>query len=729
MRPILRARPLALALAAVTALASCDSAAPLAPGNGRSAAPEEPRYATAPFPSPAGFTAQGPGIDSTARSVTLAWEDVPGDQGYLVQWRREGSQVWRTLVTTGANRTGFVTDSLSLSEPNFYRVAVFTSDFRTGEFATLRLRPGAFTQAALLPSDSVATLSAYVRPNGGGNSYWFEYGTDPSLAGAAKTPVQNLYTSNVALRFVTQSLKVAPGTVYYFRAAASNTGGASFGEIRTFTAAASVPAAPTGVTAVFSASPVALNGGGLSAAHNVAVRWTHDGTQAATFRVQRRRVGMPSWVQIQPGVLAPSSRDYFDRRFVDPTFPVTADAEYDYRVLACNAQDGCAASAEVRVALEGLDAPGGLTATQGQDGRVVLAWQDLPSEEAFAVQWRAGDTGAWQPLVSTGKNATTYTTDRVTAGVPNHYRVAGEVRSFRMGAFAEVVLTAGAGRTLEVGTSSAELLSSTSARVRGVATPGGLPATAWFQWGTDPALAGASQTPGQAVGSGLVPVAFDATIAVPLAQTYYYRAVASNSAGTVLGPIRTFAAGPPSAPVLTVVYDSARFEINGAWTYSGAVPPTEFRVERRTTGQTAWTAFSTTPPAGRFLFDSRFGVDGPLAFDYRVRACNAAGECTASNVAAVRTSTLAAPAGLTAARTADGQVTLSWQDVAGEVAYLIQVRTSTAAPWMPVVSTGANRTQYTGRAIQAGTTNYYRVVPEASLFRQGIPATTSLVVP
>jgi hypothetical protein len=364
------------------------------------------------------------------------------------------------------------------------------------------------------------------------------------------------------------------------------------------------------------------------------------------------------------------------------------------------------------------------------DGRVALAWQDLPTNQSFTVQWRAGETGSWQALVSTGANATSYVTDRVTAGVTNHYRVAGEVKSFRAGAFSEASVAAGAGRSMQVQTGAFALPSAVSAVMSGSVIPNGLPTTAWIEWGTDPALAGAAQTAPRAMGSGVTVKTFSDTVAVASGQTYYYRAAASNSQGTLRGAIKSFHAGPPSAPGLTAVFDLPNFRIVVTPTHDGGGTPTQFRVERRATGQTAWTLAQTQYNTSPYphVFES-FPANAARSFDWRVHACNAAGECTTSAVATVQTQPLAAPAGFTAAPAAGGQVRLTWQEITGEVAYLIQWRTDPAGTWKSVVSTGANRTEYTTTSVTPGVTNYYRLAGEASSFRQGFFSETSIAVP
>ena len=708
-------RSLALALAAFATLASCDSAAPLSSDH---APPDGAVLATAPFPAPAGFAARPTG--SSGPSVVLSWEDVPGDEGYLVQWRKGETGAWISLVSTGANRTTFGTDSLSPTQPNYYRIAVFTADFRAGEFSTTLLEPRIVTVPAYPfaegAEDLRATLYNYVTPV----TYWFEWGTDSLLAGAARTPVREVAASE-RRAVVAERVTVVPGTTYYFRAVATNAGGTAHGEILRFNAGA--PDAPAGVAAQFSAAPRQLPSGAYSAAHHVFVQWTHDGNDVQAFRVQRRLAGAAGWVEAVGSFVGA-------RGYVDQGFPVTSNREYDYRVLACNARGWCAPSAEVRVAVQGLPAPAGFSATRAADGRVALAWGDLPSEESFSVQWRAGETGSWQTLLTTSPNVTTHTTDRVTAGVVNHYRVMGEVKSFRGGAFSEDSVAAGAGRVAQVETGASVLPSATSASLGGTVTPNGLPATAWIEWGTDPSLAGAASTPATPVGSGVSAVPFADTVAVASGQTYYYRAAASTSRGTVRGAIRSFHAGPPTAPGLTATFDLAGYRILVTPTHDGGGSPTQFRIERRSTGQTAWTLVQTQPSTTPgMLIESPFPASSARSFDYRAHACNAADECTASVVRTVQTQPLAAPAGFKAVPLPNGQVEVSWQDITGEVDYLLQWRTDPAGPWRHVLSTGPNVTGLATGSVTPGVVNYYRVAGEASGFRTGIFSETSVAVP
>jgi hypothetical protein len=398
---------------------------------------------------------------------------------------------------------------------------------------------------------------------------------------------------------------------------------------------------------------------------------------------------------------------------------VTSALQFDYWILACDVAGNCTPSAPVRVTTQPLPAPGSFTAERMQDGKVLLRWQGLPGEEEYLIQWRAGETGSWQTLVTTSSGFRSYVTDRVTAGVTNHYRIAGVVPVARHGIFRETSLAPGAGLSLQAQTGGAAFTSATAVTLSGTVTPNGLAATAWLEWGTDPALAGASRSTAADVGAGTSPVTVTAPITLPAGTTYYYRVAASNSQGTVYGATRSIGSSPPAAAVPSAAFDLAAYRVVVSWTHSGAGAPTSFRVQRSPTGQTAWTDLSTQPGTARSYFDTAFPANAVRAYDYRVVSCNAAAECTPSAVTSAQTQPLAVPAGIAAERTVDDQVTVSWRDITGETAYLVQWRTDPNGAWKTLVTTGANRTHLTTSSFTPGVTNYYRVAGEASGFRQG----------
>jgi T5SS/PEP-CTERM-associated repeat protein len=80
------------------------------------------------------------------------------------------------------------------------------------------------------------------------------------------------------------------------------------------------------------------------------------------------------------------------------------------------------------------------------------------------------------------------------------------------------------------------------AGLNGAANPRGASTRAWFEWGTTTNYG--NVTPPQPIGSGTNNVNFSQFLSDLTAGTYEFRAVASNSLGTVFGNNRTFSVGP-----------------------------------------------------------------------------------------------------------------------------------------------------------------------------------------
>ena len=92
-----------------------------------------------------------------------------------------------------------------------------------------------------------------------------------------------------------------------------------------------------------------------------------------------------------------------------------------------------------------------------------------------------------------------------------------------------------------VATGASGSITSSGASVSGTVNPNGSDTKGWFQYGTNSQLSAATSTAMQDLGSGKTNVALNATLGGLSSNTkYYFRAVASNSAGTVNGSISSF---------------------------------------------------------------------------------------------------------------------------------------------------------------------------------------------
>jgi hypothetical protein len=93
--------------------------------------------------------------------------------------------------------------------------------------------PGISTSGAGAVTESSATLSATVRPNGRSATYYFQYGTTTSYGGA--TASRRTGSTTRAIQVSSSLGGLAAGTTYHYRLHASSAPGAACGSDRTFT--------------------------------------------------------------------------------------------------------------------------------------------------------------------------------------------------------------------------------------------------------------------------------------------------------------------------------------------------------------------------------------------------------------------------------------------------------------------------------------------------------------
>jgi hypothetical protein len=112
----------------------------------------------------------------------------------------------------------------------------------------------------------------------------------------------------------------------------------------------------------------------------------------------------------------------------------------------------------------------------------------------------------------------------------------------------------------EVATLAATSVGSTNATLQGEVNPNGLATDAWFEWGSSPDPDTFSETFPQGLGDGTGVESVAAALSgLNPETTYYYRAAASNSAGSATGSIASFttASVDPFGVVATTPADNA----------------------------------------------------------------------------------------------------------------------------------------------------------------------------
>lgn len=181
-------------------------------------------------------------------------------------------------------------------------------------------------------------------------------------------------------------------------------------------------------------------------------------------------------------------------------------------------------------------------------------------------------------------------------------------------------------------TTAATSITSDSATVNGTVNPNGLATEAWFEWGTDPGLAGADNTTKQNLAAGTTIQAVSASLTgLQFGTTYYFRMVASSTSGTEKGAIGNFATSP--VPPTVTTSPATAITTTGA-TLNGSVNPnglsTDYHFEWGT--DSGLSSFTTTPVQNVGSGTASVPVTAPLTglangttYYFRLSATNSAG--------------------------------------------------------------------------------------------------------
>ena len=106
------------------------------------------------------------------------------------------------------------------------------------------LPPTALTGAASAISQTTATLSAGVNPNGAATTYHFDLGATSAYGASWPASDATVGSDSADHTVMTAVVGLTPGTTYHYRVVATNSTGVSYGTDQTFTTDISTPATP-----------------------------------------------------------------------------------------------------------------------------------------------------------------------------------------------------------------------------------------------------------------------------------------------------------------------------------------------------------------------------------------------------------------------------------------------------------------------------------------------------
>ncbi len=182
-------------------------------------------------------------------------------------------------------------------------------------------------------------------------------------------------------------------------------------------------------------------------------------------------------------------------------------------------------------------------------------------------------------------------------------------------------------------TGGATAITSTTATLNGSSFTGGADTHVWFLYGTSATLSGATQTPSQDIGSGSTSVLFSASLTgLTAGTTYYFRAVAQNSAATVSGTIQSFTTATAAPATFTVTGTNVTVTRGAATSNTSTITVTP---SGGFTGSVSLSAQIISSPAGaQYAPTLSFGSTSPVSItDANAKAATLTITTTAASAA------------------------------------------------------------------------------------------------
>jgi hypothetical protein len=419
--------------------------------------------------------------------------------------------------------------------------------------------PSPVTGAATGITASSVTLNGNINPNGLSTTAYFEWGTNTSYGNTTPSPSISCGSGILTIAVSAALSNLAPNTPYHFQLVGQNASGAGYGGDETFTTQMGSAGLADNFTSDTSLNPnlwvtqssiltslARASSSPSSTLLNPTLSFGSSGMQMSGVNADYQLTG----IQSLPSFTPPFSINTTVMGTVahgNPFYVYLVNSNLtDYFSLAGNLNPSSG------VPGFWIDYP-----TAASLSSLGISIYSNPTIDIWYTVEMAVDTNGNGACAITANGNLLVSESGFSVGTGPFYLVLAQREGLpdesgtNVALWQSVYENSGAGITAAtVTTGSAISVAATSATLSGSVNPNSsLSTTAWFQWGTTTNYG--NITPSQSIGSGTTTINIYALNVSGLAAntTYYFRCVASSSAGTAYGSDQTFTTTSNGAPL------------------------------------------------------------------------------------------------------------------------------------------------------------------------------------
>ncbi|MDR2446317.1 MAG: fibronectin type III domain-containing protein [Treponema sp.] len=336
---------------------------------------------------------------ASSSGITVSWNPVTGAQEYFIYRSSTADGAYAKLTTTPAAITGtsYTDTGLFPRTAYYYKVAASNSGGvgeQSGAVSATTLLAPPSPVSATAASSSGITVSW--NPVTGAQEYFIYRSStaDGAYAKLTTTPAAITGTS-----YTDMGLSV--GTAYYYKVAASNSGGA--GEQSGAVSALTIPDVPSPVSAVTASSS------------SITVSWSAV-TGAQEYYIYRSSTADGAYAKLTT-TAAITGTSYTDTG-------LSSNTAYYYKVAARNSvgagEQSISVSATTLIAL--LSPPSSVIAVAASSSSITVSWNAVTGAQEYYIYRATSADGSYTYL--TNITSTSYTDTALSSGATYYYKVA-----------------------------------------------------------------------------------------------------------------------------------------------------------------------------------------------------------------------------------------------------------------------------------------------------------------